>query len=129
MMQSLRIEVCRYLRTSVAYLSPVMRPRILKSVCLSVFLPLFTCPPPLPPSLYLLSPPLSPFPHPTCTYRTLLKYSPTPSTALLLLSTTQKMMERMESDPSSVRGEEIPSAYNMSTMAASICQPGRTILL
>ena len=62
MMQSLRIEVCRYLSTSVAYLSPVMRPGILKSVCLSVFLPLFTCPPPLPPSLYLLPPPAPPPP-------------------------------------------------------------------
>ena len=72
---------------------------------------------------------LSPHPLPpmdTCTYRTLLKYSPTSSTALLLLSTAQKVLERLESDPSSVGGEEIPSTHNISTMAASTCHPGRT---
>ena len=78
---------------------------------------------------FYLSLSLSPHPLPpmnTCIYRTLLKYSPTSSTALLLLSAAQKVLERLESDPSSVGGEEIPSAHNISTMAASTCHPGRT---
>lgn len=58
-------------------------------------------------------------------HRTLAKYSPTPSTAQLLLSTVQKMWKRMERDPSSVSRDEVPFSCNISAVAAFACRPGQ----
>ena len=74
-------------------------------------------------------PPLSHTHKHGCVHRTLVDYSPTPSTAQLLLSAVQEMWKRMERDPSSVSKDEVPFSYKNSAVAAFACHPGQLLFL